>query len=92
LIHGEDDDVGDVNVTARLVLGVVGAPVQNHATEVRSTAQEGFLYLRSAEALATTLSRRLKVATHNVALSIAFGAGTRGVRAVVAGFQTRRVR
>ena len=90
-MHGEDDVEGDVNVTAPLAIGVVGARVQNHAAGVRSTAQEGFLYPRYAEALATMLKGRLKVATHNVALLIVLGAGTRGVRAVVVGSQARRV-
>lgn len=54
-MHGEDDVEGDVDVTAPLVFGVVGARVQDHAARVRSTAQEGFLYMRYAEALATML-------------------------------------
>lgn len=77
---------------ASLVFGVAGARVQNHAARVRSPAREGFLYTRDAEDLAALLLRRLKVATHNVALSIALGAGTRGVLAVVVGFQARRAR
>jgi len=68
LIHGEDDDAGDANAIARLVIGVVGAPAQNVAAVARGPAQEGFLFPNCAEERATMLSRRLKIAIHNVAL------------------------